>query len=163
MCLQQHPQSTLCQLLLKKTRATATNLIRDIAHTRLNVRVNLRRRLDKRLQHTSQQQRHVSLDRNLPSNTMVAIPYIFDIGRRFRRRFKENEPILLCKLLALLETHSSTVFQVALVTNEHNGHVRVGILTCFFQPSRQMIKCLASRDVIHQERAGSSTIVRPRD
>jgi hypothetical protein len=55
------------------------------------------------------------------------------------------------------------MLEVALVADEHDRHVRIGVLTGLFEPSRQVVERLSSRNVIHEQCAGRAAVVRTRD
>lgn len=46
--------------------------------------------------------------------------------------------------------------QIALVSNEHDGHVGVGMLPRVFQPAGQVVECLAPAQQQHGQRVESS-------
>ena len=53
---------------------------------------------------------------------------VLDVVGRLGRRFQEDQAVLLGKVLALLGRHRPPVLQVAFVANQHDGHVRIGVL-----------------------------------
>ena len=50
-----------------------------------------------------------------------------------------------------------------LVSDEHDNHVRVGMLPGVFQPRGQVVERVAAGDVVNEKRAGGAAVVRPRD
>lgn len=77
--------------------------------------------------------------------------YRLNVGGRLGGSLKKNESILLSEQLTLLGTHRSPVLQIALVSNQHDCHVRVAVLTRFFEPPAQVVETFPSRDVINQQ------------
>lgn len=67
--------------------------------------------------------------------------------------------MFLGKLLPLFGRNSTAVRQVALVSNEHDGHVGVCVLAGVFKPACEMVERLTSGDVVHEESPSRSSIV----
>ena len=88
---------------------------------------------------------------------------LLDIRRCFRRRFEEDESILLGKFHALLRAHCASMLQVGFVADQHDNHVLVRVLPRLLQPARQMVESVASRDVIDEQCASSTSVVRACD
>lgn len=139
----------------------AVGLVGHVAHARLDVGVDLGRRLDERLSATGT--RSATGDKAPCKSKKRSAAYVFHVGGGLGRGLQEDEPVLLGKLLALLEAHGSAVLQIALVADQHDDHVRVGVLTRLFQPPREVVERLAPCDVVHQQRAGRAAVVRARD
>lgn len=64
-----------------------------------------------------------------------------------------------CKCLGLLGGHRAQVSQIALVTDQHDHNVGIGMVSEFFQPPRDVLVCLVLANVVHQEGADSPTVV----
>lgn len=61
-------------------------------------------------------------------------------------------------------THLQHVIRkLPLVANQHDYHVRVGMLTSVLQPGRQVDESLASRYIVDQQGARGSPIVGARN
>lgn len=71
--------------------------------------------------------------------------------------------MLLSEPLSLLCADLSPGVEVRLVSDKHDCHIRVAILSDFFEPSRQMGEGVSPRDVVHQKSSGRTTIVRTSD
>jgi len=80
----------------------------------------------------------------------VLVAYRLNVGGRLGGGLEKDESVLLRKELTLLGAHGSSVLQVALVSNKHDGHVRVAILTSLLEPPAQVVKAFPSRDVINK-------------
>lgn len=39
--------------------------------------------------------------------------------------------------------------RLPLVANQHNDHIRVGVLTCVLKPGGEVVECVPSGDVVH--------------
>lgn len=51
------------------------------------------------------------------------------------------------------------MLEVALVADEHDGHVGVGVLARLLEPPRQVVERLPPCDVVHEQRAGRAAVV----
>lgn len=49
--------------------------------------------------------------------------------------------------------------QIALVSNQHDDDVCVGVVAQLFQPSRDVLECLVLADVVNEQRADCATVV----
>jgi hypothetical protein len=49
--------------------------------------------------------------------------------------------------------------QIALVTDQHNHNVRVGVVAQFLQPSCDVLVCLVLADVVDEQRSHSASVV----
>ena len=56
-----------------------------------------------------------------------------------------------------------THLRVALVADERDGHVRVRVLPRVLEPGREVLERVASRDVVHEQRARGAAVLTPRD
>eukprot|EP00290_Baffinella_frigidus_P005168 CAMPEP_0180134656 /NCGR_PEP_ID=MMETSP0986-20121125/10299_1 /TAXON_ID=697907 /ORGANISM="non described non described, Strain CCMP2293" /LENGTH=208 /DNA_ID=CAMNT_0022075073 /DNA_START=132 /DNA_END=759 /DNA_ORIENTATION=- len=114
--------------------ADPKRLVGHVEHALLDLAVDLFRGVDKRLLHV-----------------------VCGLGRGFQK----DEPVLPCERFALSVGDGAAVLEVALVPDEHDGHVGVGVLQRVLKPRRQVVERLSPRDVVHQQRASSSPVVRP--
>jgi len=64
-----------------------------------------------------------------------------------------------CELLGLLGGHSSEVPQIALVTNQHDDNIVVGVVSQLLQPSRHVLVRLMLANVVDKQRADSAAVV----
>lgn len=96
-------------------------------------------------------------------------------------RLHEHQVVLSRKRLTLLLLHFTSRVQVTgreevstmeivirtadspLVANQHDYHVRVGMLASVLQPGRQVVECLPASDVVDEQSTSSTTVVRPGD
>lgn len=85
------------------------------------------------------------------------------VGSCARRSLHEDQSVLAGEGLALLFLHLTPRIQIALVAYQHNDHVRVRVLTRILQPGGQVVEGLPSRDVVHQQGASSSAVIRACD
>mmetsp|Transcript_12816 Transcript_12816/g.39407 ORF Transcript_12816/g.39407 Transcript_12816/m.39407 type:complete len:210 (+) Transcript_12816:1973-2602(+) len=88
---------------------------------------------------------------------------IFDICGVQGRCFDEGEVVLLGKAGPLIGADRPEVLQVTLVAHEHNNNVGIRVVPELPQPAFDVLKGDLLRDVIHEEGADSSPIVRSRD
>lgn len=86
-----------------------------------------------------------------------------DVGGRLGGSLEKDQSVLLCEELTLLGTHGSPVLQIALVSNKHDCHVRVAVLTSFLKPPAKVVKAFPSRDVINKQRTCSIAVIGSRD
>ena len=78
------------------------------------------------------------------NNRMSVIrTYLFDIECSFGWCLHEYESIFFGESFPFLSWYLSSVLQVALVTDEHDNHVRVSILSHLFEPSSQVIESVS--------------------
>ena len=63
------------------------------------------------------------------------------------------------KLLGLLRRHGSEMPQIALVSNQHDHNVRIGMVPQLFQPSLYILVCLMLRDVVDEKGTDSAAVV----
>lgn len=73
---------------------------------------------------------------------------------RHRRRFQHT-----CKLLGLFRGHSPQVPQIALVTNQHDDDVGVGMIAELLQPPVDIVVGLVLTDIIDEKSTDSTPIV----
>merc|ERR1719232_161715 len=85
----------------------------NVVYAVLNLLINLLRGLDKRL---------------------------LDVVGGSGGGFEEEQPIFLSKFGSLLRSNLAPVLQIALVTNEHDGHVLVAVLTRLLEPTAQVVE-----------------------
>lgn len=88
---------------------------------------------------------------------------LFDVLGSFRRCLHENEPVLPSEHLTLIGADLSPRVQVALIANEHDRHIGVAVLLDFLQPSGEMGEGIPPRDVVDEECARRTAIVRTRN
>lgn len=67
---------------------------------------------------------------------------LFNILSSFCWGLHEDQPMLLCKLLAFLCAYGPSMSKIALVANQHNCHICICMLSSIFQPASQVIECL---------------------
>lgn len=82
-----------------------------------------------------------------------------DIARIQRRSLNEAQSVLAGELLGLLSGHSPQVPQIALVSNQHDDDVRVGMVAKLFQPARDVLVGLVLGDVVDEEGADRAAVV----
>lgn len=75
----------------------------------------------------------------------------------------EHQSVLFRKLFTFFSANCSPVSEVALVADEHDGHIGVRMLPGILQPARQMVECLSPGDIINEQRPCRASVVRPRD
>ncbi|EDK40023.2 hypothetical protein PGUG_04121 [Meyerozyma guilliermondii ATCC 6260] len=80
------------------------------------------------------------------------------IGRQ-RRRFGEQQTILVSKQLGLLCGYSTQMVQIALVSHQLNDNIGIGMFFQLLQPPRNRFIRLRFQNVIHNKRPHRSTIV----
>lgn len=114
----------------------AVCLIVDVKHALLDLLVDLLRRVDERLLH---------------------------VRRGASRRFHKHQTVLPSERFALLLLDLAARIQITLVANQHDDHVRVGVLPGVLEPGRQVVERLAARNVVHEQGAGRPAVVRARD
>eukprot|EP00443_Scrippsiella_acuminata_P065453 CAMPEP_0115496358 /NCGR_PEP_ID=MMETSP0271-20121206/65727_1 /TAXON_ID=71861 /ORGANISM="Scrippsiella trochoidea, Strain CCMP3099" /LENGTH=239 /DNA_ID=CAMNT_0002925031 /DNA_START=406 /DNA_END=1122 /DNA_ORIENTATION=+ len=85
-----------------------------------------------------------------------------DILRRLRGRLPENQVVVPGEIGAFFEGDLAAL-EVGLVTDEHDGHVRVCVLPRLLKPAREVIEGVTAGDVVHQERSTGSAVVRARN
>ena len=88
---------------------------------------------------------------------------LFNIIGCFSRGLHEYEAVLLSEPLSLLCADLSPGVEVRLVSDKHDRHVRVAVLSDFFEPPRQMGEGVPPRDVVHQKSSGCPAVVRTSD
>lgn len=91
---------------------------------------------------------HVLLAVDLKDLCQDGLEGIFYIGRLQRGGLKEEEVLLLGKLLGVLGAYGTLVFEVALVANQHDHNVFVSMAPKLFQPARYVVEALAFCDII---------------
>lgn len=79
------------------------------------------------------------------------------------RSFHEDQAMFFCKLLSFFIGNCTSVIEIALVSNQHYCHVGIRMLPRIFQPTRQVVECFAPGDIVDQQSASSTPVVRPRD
>lgn len=114
----------------------AVSLIVDVKHALLDLLVDLLRRVDERLLH---------------------------VRRRTSRRFHKHQPVLPGKRLTFLLLDLTARIQITLVADQHDDHVRVGVLPGVLEPGRQVVERLAARNVVHEQGTSRPAVVRARD
>jgi hypothetical protein len=67
------------------------------------------------------------------------------------------------KLLGLLGRHCPQMPQIALVTDEHDDDVGVGMVAQLLQPPRHVLVCLVLADVVDEQGAHCAAVVCRRD
>ena len=77
--------------------------------------------------------------------------------------FHENKAMLVREILTFFEADGSSGFQVALVPDEHDGHIRVAVLLSLSKPSVQVVEGLSPGDIVDQQSTGRISIVRACD
>lgn len=102
---------------IEQSRAAPSYLVADIEHTLLNLLVDLSGGLDEGL---------------------------LDIVGCLGAGLQEDETVLASKLLAFLDAHGSPVIEVALVADQHDGHVGVGMLTGILEPRAKVVEGLTA-------------------
>lgn len=75
-------------------------------------------------------------------------------------RFHKDEPICISKGLSFRRGHRTAMFQIILVTNQHNHYIALTVLSNLIQPPRQVLEGVPPRNVIDQERTCGTAIVR---
>lgn len=64
-----------------------------------------------------------------------------------------------CKNLRFLRWYSAQVFQIALVTNQHNDNVGIGMVAQLLQPSCDVyVRCMLC-NVVHKQCANGTSII----
>jgi hypothetical protein len=86
-----------------------------------------------------------------------------DIIRRLGRGFHKDQSIGFSKGLTFIRTDCPTMFQVIFITNQHDDHIRLGMLTSFLQPPRKVLKGIPAGNVVHQQSARRSSVIATRD
>jgi len=86
-----------------------------------------------------------------------------DVLRSLGRGLKEEETVLLSKLLTFLRLYHTAVFKISLVTDQHDCGVLAGIFAAVLQPCSQVVKGLAPSDIVHEQCAGSVAVIAPCD
>lgn len=71
--------------------------------------------------------------------------------------------MLAGKHFALVGGNLAPCVQVTLISDQHDGHVGVSVLLDFFEPSGEVGECVPSRDVVDEECAGRTSVIRSRD
>lgn len=67
------------------------------------------------------------------------------------------------KLLGLFSWHCPQMPQIALVTDEHNNNVGVGMVAQLLEPPGDVFVCLVLADVVDEQSADCATVVCGRD
>lgn len=88
---------------------------------------------------------------------------LFDVLSRFSGRLHEDKTVLASEHLTLICADLPAGVQVALIADEHDGHVGVAVLLDLLKPPCQVGERIAPRDVIYQKCAGRAAIIRPCD
>lgn len=107
-------------------------LVRNINFSRQNLAMNLFRRVDKGRLY---------------------------IVRRLGGSFHKDQAVGFGKGFALRRTDRPALLQVVLISNQHNDHVGLSMLTGFLQPSRQMLKGVSPSNVVDQEGSRRAAVV----
>lgn len=74
---------------------------------------------------------------------------LLDVGGSLGRRLHEDEAVLASERFAFFLLHFTSGFEIALVTDKHNDHIRVGMLSRVLEPRCEMIESLPSGDVVN--------------
>lgn len=53
--------------------------------------------------------------------------------------------------------------QIALVTNQHDDDVRIGVISQLLKPSSHIVVCLMLADVVYEQSSNGTTVVGGRD
>lgn len=114
----------------------AVCLIVDVKHALLDLLVDLLRRVDERLLH---------------------------VRRGAGRCFHKHETMLPGERFTLLLLDLAARIQITLVADQHDDHVRVGVLSGVLEPSRKVVKCLATCNVVDEKGTSCATVIRTRD
>ena len=78
--------------------------------------------------------------------------------RRLGSRLGVNRPHT-SKLLRVLCGHSPQMSQIALISDQHDDNVRVGVVPQLFQPPVHILVGLVLADIINQEGTDGTTVV----
>jgi len=79
------------------------------------------------------------------------------------RRLDEQELVLLGERLRLLGRDRAQMLQIALVAHEHDHNLGHGVLAELAEPPAHVLVRLRLGDVVHEQRAHSTAVVRARD
>ena len=71
--------------------------------------------------------------------------------------------MLTCEHLTFVGTDLPACVKIALIANQHDGHVGVTVLLHLFQPSGQMSERVSPGDIVYKEGTGSASVVGPSD
>ena len=74
---------------------------------------------------------------------------LLDVLGCLSRCLHEDQTVLTRKHLTLARADLPARVQIALVSNQHDGHVRVAVLAHLVQPFRQMRVRVPPSDIIH--------------
>lgn len=104
----------------------------------------------------------------LPANNVIDLRQnlrkrILNIHGLQRRRLHEERLLSFSEGLGVLRRHRSQMTQIAFVSNQHNHNVRIRMIPQLLQPSRNVFERDVTRDVVHDQSANCSSIVRARD
>lgn len=91
---------------------------------------------------------HVFLAVDLKDLCQDGLEGIFNIGRLQRGGLKEEEVLLLSKLLSIIGAYGTLLFEVTLVADQHDDNVLVSMAPKLFQPTRYVVEALAFCDII---------------
>lgn len=78
-------------------------------------------------------------------------------------RWKSTPPRRTGKLLGIIRGNSPQVSQIALVSDQHDHNVGVGMVPQLLQPPVDIIVGLVLADIIHEERPHGTAVVGRRD
>ena len=106
---------------------------------------------------------HKSTEKKNRKKYHVETTYLLDIVCTLRRCLQEHKVIFFCKTVTLLGRDSAAVVEITLISNEHDDHVGVSILSCLFQPACQMVECFPSCYIIDQEGTSRAAVIRSGD
>jgi len=85
-----------------------------------------------------------------------------DLRTCLRRGLEESEPVLLCKLLALLGRDDS-ILQIGLVCDEHLSHAYTRVSLDLLQPISNVVEGGLLRTVIYKDDSHRTLIISLRD
>jgi len=71
--------------------------------------------------------------------------------------------VLTREHLTLVGAHLPAGIQIALIANQHDGHVWVSVLLHLFQPPGQVRERVPPRDIVDEEGTGCASVIGSRD
>jgi len=102
----------------------------------------------------------------------MGFTYLLHIEGGFSRSFHEYKIIITCKTFSFFCWDLSSLVKVTFVSNKHDDHIRISILSDLFEPSGQVIECITSIsrhdkrklsflpcDIIDKQSPGGTSIV----
>mmetsp|Transcript_117814 Transcript_117814/g.175990 ORF Transcript_117814/g.175990 Transcript_117814/m.175990 type:complete len:274 (-) Transcript_117814:82-903(-) len=82
-----------------------------------------------------------------------------DVVRRLGRRLHKDQSVRFRKRLALFRADRPTMFQIILVSDQHDDHVRLRVLAGFLQPPAQVLEGISPRNIVDQQCPRGSAII----